>query len=94
MEKEYDVLTFCDESNDIKEFCGIIKNLINGDLAVLYQVLMVEDKMEQLHLLKRKLRDKITDYPTLYNAYTAIVLVDDSVQYIKNEIISRFLATY
>ena len=86
---EYNSLTFCDKQNNIEEFCGIIQNLINGDLSVLYQVLMVNET-EQIRLL-RKLRDKITHYPNLYNAYTARVLLDDPVEYIRNEMVARFI---
>jgi hypothetical protein len=89
---EYNSLIFCDKPNNVEEFSDIIQNLINGDLAVLYQVLMVEET-EQIKLL-RKLRDKITYYPNLYNAYTARVLLDDPVIIIKNEMVARFLNLY
>ena len=90
---EYNSLTFCNNPDNVEEFSGIIQNLINGDLSVLYQVLMVEGETEQIRLL-RKLRDKITYYPTLYNAYTARVLLDDPVIIIKNEMVARFINSY
>jgi len=93
MEKEiniyYNSLIFCDKPNNIEEFCGIIENLSDGDLAILYHVLMEKDETDQIKLL-RKLRDRITYYPQLYNAYTARVLLDDPIIHIKNEIVSRF----
>jgi len=75
--------------NNIEEFNDIIKNLVDGDLSILHKILMLKDEMEQIKML-RNLRDYITFYPNLYNAYTARVLVDEPCIYLKDEIVYRF----
>jgi hypothetical protein len=79
------------EQDNIAEFCDIIRQLVDRDLAVLHQVLLIEDEKEQFKCL-RQLRDKITFYGNLYNAYSARVLVQEPIIYVKNEIVSRFNA--
>ena len=76
-----------------EEFITIIQNLVNIDLAALYQVLNLEDEKEQIQHL-RKLRNQITYYPQLYNAYTSRVLVNNPNYYIEKLIVSRFNKLY
>jgi hypothetical protein len=76
-----------------EEFITIIQNLVNIDLAALYQVLNLEDEKEQIQHL-RKLRNQIAFYPELYNAYTARVLVNNPNYYIEKLIVSRFNKLY
>ena len=76
-----------------EEFITIIQNLVNSDLSALNQILNLEDEKEQIQQL-RKLRNQITFYPELYNAYTARVLVNNPNYYIENLIVSRFNKLY
>ena len=71
------------------EFISIIIYLVHNDLAVLHEVLMLENEEDQ-HKRLREMRSYITSYPTIYNAWTARVLVDNPNYYITNEIISRY----
>ena len=75
----------------INEFCTIIQFLSDSDLAVLHHVLMLdtEDEAEQ-HQRLRHMRSFVTDYPTLYNAYTSRVLVTNPNHYIATEIVIRY----
>ena len=70
------------------EFTEILSFLIDTDLVVLYQVFLVDEKEQ--HGTLRKLRDNISVYSQLYNAYTARVLVSDPIPYLKNEMVRRF----
>ena len=70
-----------DELNDI------LRELCLGDLIILEQILTMKDN--EIGSL-RKFRDKIRNYPELYNAYCAAkVLVEDPICNIKSEIINR-----
>ena len=68
------------------EFCEILKFLVDNDLVVLYHVLMMDEKEQSL----RKMRDQITYYSQLYNAYCARTLVSNPAEYVKNEMLLRF----
>ena len=71
------------------EFITIIQLLDGSDLAVLHHILLLDNEEEQYKRL-RSMRCIITSYPTLYNAYTARVLVTNPNYYITNEIIRRY----
>ncbi len=73
---------------DENEFTEILSFLMDTDLVVLYQVFLVDEKEQ--HGTLRKLRDNISVYSQLYNAYTARVLVSDPILYVKNEMVRRF----
>ena len=76
---------------NINEFCTIIQFLSDSDLAVLHQVLMLDTENEAVyHQRLRHMRSLVTDYPTLYNAYTARVLVNNPNHYIAIEIVIRY----
>ena len=81
------------DENPEEEFITIIKLLVNNDLAVLHQVLILDNEKEQIQKI-RTLRDKITFYPQFYNAYTARILVKLPSTYIVNEIVYRFTDLY
>lgn len=78
----------------INEFCTIIQFLSDSDLAVLHHVLMLDNKDNEneaeQHQRLRHMRSFVTDYPTLYNAYTARVLVTNPNHYIATEIVIRY----
>ena len=76
-----------------EEFSTILKYLVHNDLAVLHQVLMLDDEEEQ-HACLRKNRAYIKLYANLYNAYTARVLVENPNYYITNEIVRRYKTQY
>ena len=78
-----------DTPENIDEFITIIQLLNGSDLAVLHSVLMMETEIEQNKRL-RALRIAIINYPQTYNALTARVLVVKPIDYIANEIISRY----
>ena len=78
-----------DSQENIDEFITIIQLLNGSDLAVLHSVLMMETEIEQNKRL-RALRIAIINYPQTYNALTARVLVVKPIDYIANEIISRY----
>ena len=88
-----DTIDTIDTEENIKEFITIIEFLVDKDLAVLHQVLIFNDETEQIQCL-RKLRSYIEFYPNLYNAYTARVLVENPIIYVKKEIESRFNKLY
>jgi hypothetical protein len=77
-----------DQENNIDELCGIINLLVDSDVVVLYHVLLELNEKEQIYTL-RKMRDKITAYPSLLNAYYARTLVEEPNKYVHNEIIKR-----
>jgi len=78
-----------DTEENIEEFLTIIQQLSCSDLTVFHQVLTLDNEIEQ-HKCLRKLRCNIINYPNIYNAYTARVLVNKPIYYIENEIVSRF----
>ena len=78
-----------DTPENIDEFITIIQLLNGSDLAVLHAVLMMETEIEQNKRL-RALRIAIINYPQTYNALTARILVVKPIDYIANEIISRY----
>jgi hypothetical protein len=82
-----------DSEENIDEFLTIIQLLNDCDLGVLHEVLMMETETEQIKCL-RALRFVITNYPQTYNAYTARVLVINPIEYITNEILSRYKKTF
>ena len=88
-----DKMDTIDTKENINEFITIIELLVDKDLAVLHQVLIFNDETEQIQCL-RKLRCYIEFYPNLYNAYTARVLVEKPITYVKKEIESRFNKLY
>jgi hypothetical protein len=81
------------EETPEEEFITILKYLVHNDLAVLHQVLTFENEEEQIKCL-REMRSYMTSYPSIYNAYTARVLVTNPNTYISNEIVSRFKKLY
>jgi hypothetical protein len=74
--------------NNIDEFCEILNLLVDSDVIVLYHVLLESNEKEQITTL-RKMRDEITFYPSLLNAYYARTLVVDPIKYVQNEINKR-----
>jgi hypothetical protein len=78
-----------DSEENIDEFLTIIQMLNDCNLGVLHEVLMMETETEQIKCL-RALRFVIINYPQTYNALTARVLVNKPIEYIANEIISRY----
>jgi len=90
--KEYGMILenkFEKNPSDANEFCSIIELLVDTDLSILYNMLMLEDELEQKIYL-RKMRAHTTFDGTVYNAFCARVLVYDPIDYVKNEIICRF----
>jgi hypothetical protein len=77
-----------EQENNIDEFCEIINLLVDSDVVVLYHVLLESNEKEQIHTL-RKMRESITAYPSLLNAYYARILVVDPNKYVQNEINKR-----
>ncbi len=75
------------------EFITIIQLLDFSDLAVLHHMLLLDNEEEQ-HQRLRKMRSRITSYPTLCNAYSARVLVTNPNYYITNEIVRRYKMQY
>ena len=84
-----------EEENDSKsdEFINIIKLLDNRNLAILHEALNLKLDDFESDAVKKYLRDmkSVPLNGTLYNAYCARVLVLDPINYIKNEIILRFI---
>ena len=83
-------------ANDIEEFCYILKCQDSKELAILYKVLEIDDKneKEQKICLRQLIRDnKMPHDGKIYNAYTARVLVKDPIDYIKEEMVCRFIKT-
>lgn len=76
-----------------EEFSTILNYLVHNDLAVLHQVLTLENEEEQRKCL-REMRSYMTSYPSIVNAYTARVLVPNPIFYIANEIVSRYKTLY
>ena len=91
MEKEINCICVkLEDSEDdyIKEFCDIIRLLVDRDLTILHQVLLLEDVNEQKRCI-RNMRPSTLD-GTLYNAYCAREIVTEPIIYVNNEIIFRF----
>ena len=80
------------ENENILEFCEILKNLDNKDLSILQKVLMFEDETEHRKLLRDMRSNNLNG--SLYNAYTARVLVLDPIIHVNEEIILRFTSLY
>ena len=81
------------EETPEEEFSTILKYLVHNDLAVLHQVLTVENEEAQRTCL-REMRSYMTSYSSIYNAYTARVLVSNPTYYIANEIVTRYKKHY
>ena len=71
---------------NIKEFCDIIQFLDDKDLIILHQALLLDQKEQRKYLKKSTNLNG-----SLYNAYTACVLVSEPIIYVKNEIVNRFI---
>ena len=82
-----------EEETPEEEFITILKYLVHNDLSVLHQVLTFENVEEQIKSL-RDMRSYMTSYPSIYNAYTARVLVTNPNYHIANEIVTRFKKLY
>ena len=78
--------------NNISEFCEILKYLDNRDLAILQKVLMIEDETEHRKNLRNMKSSNLNG--SLYNAYTARVLVLEPIIYVNQEIVFRFNNLY
>ena len=76
--------------NNQEEFMTIISLLNDRELAILHEALQLENEQDQVKMM-RKLRNNIIKYDTIYNAYTARVLVLEPNYYIKKEIVNRFI---
>ncbi len=76
------------EINNSSEFCDILNNLENRDLSILQKVLMIEDETKHRKLLRDMKSNNLNG--SLYNAYTARVLVLEPIVYVNQEIIFRF----
>jgi hypothetical protein len=74
--------------NNISEFCEILNYLDNRDLAILQKVLMIKDETEHKKFMRDMKSSKLDG--SLYNAYTARVLVSEPIIYVNQEIILRF----
>jgi hypothetical protein len=74
--------------NNSSEFCEILNYLDNRDLSILQKVLMIEDETEHRKFLRDMKSNKLDG--SLYNAYTARVLVLEPIVYVNQEIILRF----
>jgi hypothetical protein len=74
--------------DNILEFCEILKYLDNRDLSILQKVLMIEDETEHKRFLRDMKSSKLDG--SLYNAYTARVLVLEPIVYVNQEIMLRF----
>jgi len=85
--------TVIQEESPEEEFITILKYLVHNDLSVLHQVLTFENEEEQIKCL-RDMRSYMTSYSSIYNAYTARVLVTNPPYYIANEIVSRYKKLY
>jgi hypothetical protein len=70
------------------EFIDIISQLCLGDLIILEQILNYRNQADQIRC-RKELRHKICHYPELYNAYCAAQVVDNPIDHIKTQIISR-----
>ena len=68
-----------------EEFMDIIHFLDDRDLSILYHALMLDEQYQRVYLKKSNNLNG-----SLYNAYTARVIVSDPILYVKNEIILRF----
>ena len=79
-----------DFNDDAEEFMTIIHLLNDSELAILHEALQLENEQDQVKKM-RKLRNNIIKYDTIYNAYTARVLVLEPNYYIKQEIVNRFI---
>jgi len=80
--------------NDIEEFCYILKCQDAKELAILHQILKKDGEKEQMICLRQLIRDnKMPHDGKIYNAYTARVLVKDPIDYIKEEMVCRFIKT-
>ena len=82
-----------EEETPEEEFITILKYLVHNDLAVLHQVLIFENEEEQRKCL-RAMRSYMTSYSSIYNSYTARVLVNNNKTHIANEIVSRYKTLY
>ena len=81
-------------SSDAEEFIYILKCQDTKELAILHQVLKKDGEKEQMICLRQLIRDnKMPHDGKIYNAYTARVLVKDPIDYIKEEMVCRFIKT-
>ena len=81
---------YCDDLlNNEEEFRLILSLLNDTDLAILQQTFLQKESDQHQEL--RRLRQHTDNYGTLYNAYTARVLVSEPNYYVEKEIVSRFI---
>lgn len=85
--------TVLEDETPEAEFNTILNYLVHNDLAVLHQVLTLENEEEQIQCL-RAMRSYMTSYPSILNAYSARVLVTNPTTHIANEIVSRYKTLY
>lgn len=76
-------------SDDAAEFCVILSFLDDKNLAILHQTLLTAETEQHDTLLR--LRPHTDNYSTLYNVYSARVLVAEPNHYVEKEIIKRFI---
>ena len=81
-------------ASDAEEFIGILKCLDGTELAILYQVLKKDGEKEQRICLRQLIRDNNVGHDgKIHNAYFARVLVKEPIDYIKEEMVCRFIKT-
>ena len=70
------------------------KSFENSTTVPCHQVLKKDGEKEQMICLRQLIRDnKMPHDGKIYNAYTARVLVKDPIDYIKEEMVCRFIKT-
>ncbi len=74
--------------SDQQEFCEILRNLYDRDLAILNQVFLKKTEKEQLQTLRCLRSTNLNG--SLYNAYCSRILVADPSSFVRTEIIYRF----
>ena len=77
-------------TNDIDEFCGILKCLDDIELAILHQALLLDEPKQKRYIFDSIRKNDKSQDGKMINAYYAKVLVSEPIVYIKEEIIVRF----
>ena len=77
-------------TNDIDEFCGILKCLDDIELAILHQALLLDEPKQKRYIFDSIRKNDKSQDGKIINAYYAKVLVSEPIVYIKEEIIVRF----
>ena len=77
-------------ANDTEEFCGILKCLDDIELAILYQVLLLDEPKQKRSLYDLIRKNLQPQDGKILNAYYAKVLVSDPRAYVKEECSVRF----